>query len=74
MTDELAEGLIKDVLENDEAETKLKRKYLRRFQEALPTDKLLTYYQLENKIDTYVRASLVDQIPLLSDIAPRTVE
>lgn len=74
MTDELAEGLIKDVLENDEAETKLKQKYLRRFQGALPTGKLLTYYQLENKIDTYVRANLVDQIPLLSDIAPQTVE
>jgi hypothetical protein len=63
-----------DVLENDEADTKLKRKYLRRFQDALPSDKLLTYYQLENKIDTYIRARLVSQIPLLPDIAPRTVE
>ena len=74
MTDEMAEELITDVLENDEADTKLKRKYLRRFQDALPTDKLLTYYQLENKIDTYIRARLVSQIPLLPDIAPRTVE
>jgi hypothetical protein len=29
---------------------------------------LLIYYQLENKIDTYVRARLVEQIPLLSDL------
>lgn len=70
MDDKLAESLIKDVLKNDEAETKLKQKYLRRFQKVLPADKLLTYYQLENKIDSYVRARLVDQVPLLTDLAP----
>jgi hypothetical protein len=34
----------------------------------LPPDKLLLYYQLENKIDTHVRARLVEQIPLLSEL------
>lgn len=68
MDEKLAESLIRDVLKNDEVETKLKKKYLRRFQKALPVDKLVTYYQLENKIDSYVRASLVDQVPLLTDL------
>ncbi len=63
-----AERLIADVLKNDEAEIRLKKKYLGRFKKVLPTDKLLTYYQLENKIDTYVRARLVEQVPLLSDL------
>lgn len=69
MTGDMAEALIKDVLKNDEAEIKLKQKYLRRFQRVLPAEKLLVYYQLENKIDTYVRARLVDEVPLLSDLA-----
>ena len=70
LSDSTAEDLIKDVLKNDEAETRLKQKYLTRFQKVLPTDKLLTYYQLENKIDTYVRARLVEQVPLLSELDP----
>jgi len=70
ITDDMAESLIKDVLKNDEAETRLKQKYLRRFQKVLPADKLLVYYQLENKIDTYVRARFVDQVPLLSELDP----
>ena len=68
VTDAMAEDLIKGVLKNDEAETRLKQKYLGRFQKVLPPSKLLIYYQLENKIDTYVRARLVEQIPLLSDL------
>jgi hypothetical protein len=70
MSDAMAKDLIEDVLENDEAETRLKKKYLRDFQKVLPADKLLVYYQLENKIDTYVRARLVEQVPLLSDLEP----
>jgi hypothetical protein len=70
MSDSMAEDLIKGVLKNDEAETRLKQKYLRRFQDVLPADKLLVYYQLENKIDTYVRARFVEQVPLLSDLDP----
>lgn len=68
VTDAMAEDLIKGVLKNDEAETRLKQKYLGRFQKVLPPDKLLLYYQLENKIDTHVRARLVEQIPLLSEL------
>jgi hypothetical protein len=70
MSDSMAEDLIKGVLKNDEAETRLKQKYLRRFQDVLPAAKLLVYYQLENKIDTYVRARFVEQVPLLSDLDP----
>jgi len=66
----MAEDLIKGVLKNDEAETRLKQKYLGKFQKVLPADKLLVYYQLENKIDTYVRARFVEQVPLLSELDP----
>lgn len=68
VTDAFAEDLIKGVLKNDEAETQLKQKYFRRFQKVLPSTKLLLYYQLENKIDTHVRARFVEQIPLLSEL------
>ena len=68
VSDTMAEDLIEGVLENDEAETGLKQKYLKRFQEVLPADKLLVYYQLENKIDTYIRARFVEQVPLLSEL------
>ena len=66
--DAMAEDLIKGVLKNDEAETRLKQKYLSRFQKVLPPAKLLLYYQLENKIDTYVRARLVEEVPLLAEL------
>ena len=68
LSESMAEDLITDVLKNDEAETKLKQKYLGRFKKILPADKLLVYYQLENKIDTYVRARIVEQVPLLSEL------
>jgi hypothetical protein len=68
ITDRMAKDLIDGVLKNDEAETRLKKKYLGRFKKVLPSDKLVTYYQLENKIDTYVRARLVEQVPLLSEL------
>lgn len=70
LTDKMAEDLIDGVLKNDEAETRLKKKYLGRFKKVLPSDKLVTYYQLENKIDAYVRARLVEQVPLLSELDP----
>jgi hypothetical protein len=68
LTDDMAEDLIERVLKNDEAETRLKKKYLGRFKKVLPADKLVTYFQLENKIDTYVRARLVEQVPLLTEL------
>lgn len=70
LSDKMAEDLIDGVLKNDEAETRLKKKYLGRFKKVLPSDKLVTYYQLENKIDSYVRAKLVEQVPLLSELDP----
>ena len=68
ITDDVADDLIEGVLENDEAETRLKKKYLGRFKKVLAADKLVTYYQLENNVDTYVRARLVEQVPLLSEL------
>ena len=68
VTDAFAEDLIQGVLKNDEAEAQLKQKYFSRFQKVLPSTKLLLYYQLENKIDTHVRARFVEQIPLLSEL------
>lgn len=68
LSDKMAKDLIDGVLDNDAAETRLKQKYLGRFRKVLPADKLVTYYQLENKIDTYVRARLVEQVPLLPEL------
>ena len=43
---------------------KLKKDYLRKFKKVLPAQKVMRFYQIENKIDAIVDYELVDKIPL----------
>ena len=55
---------MKNYLACEEDITKLKKPYLSKFDAVLPGKKVMTYYQLENKIGAAIRYDMAGQIPL----------
>lgn len=64
LSDEKAKQLIKDYLACEEDIIKLKKSYLSKFDAVIPGKKVMTYYQLENKIGAVIRFDLAGEIPL----------
>ena len=64
LTDEKAKQLMKDYLASEEDIIKLRKSYLSKFDSVIPGKKVMTYYQLENKIQAIVRFDLAGEIPL----------
>jgi hypothetical protein len=65
MTDEKAEGLIKEYFSIEESTLKLQKRWWKKFTKILPASKAARYYQLENKLDAVIDVELADQIPLI---------
>lgn len=65
MTDAQAKAMLEEALRIDEERLRLKREWLGRMAKALPPRKLARYFQLENKLDSVVRADVARQIPLV---------
>ena len=64
LTDEKASDLMDSYLKIESDSLKLKKSYLRKFKKVLPAQKVLRYYQIENKIEAIIDYELVDKIPL----------
>ncbi len=64
LSDAKANELMKNYLACEEDITKLKKSYLSKFDAVLPGKKVMTYYQLENKIGAAIRYDMAGQIPL----------
>ena len=64
LTDEKAKQLMKDWMSIQSDKLKLKKRYLRKFQQVLPATKVVRYYQAENRLDGLVDVELAKQIPL----------
>jgi hypothetical protein len=64
LSDEKAKQLMKDYLASEEDIIKLKKSYLSKFGNVIPGKKVMTYYQLENKIQAVIRYDLAGEIPL----------
>jgi hypothetical protein len=64
LEDPVAQQMIEDMMEIDQAELDLKKYYTRRFGEVLPARKVLRLWQIENKLDVVIEAQLVKDIPL----------
>ena len=64
LTDEKAKQLMKDYLASEEDIIKLRKSYLSKFDSVIPGKKVMTYYQLENKIQAIIRFDLAGEIPL----------
>jgi hypothetical protein len=64
LSDAKAKELMKEYLACEEDIIKLKKSYLTKFDGAIPGKKVMTYYQLENKIGAVIRYDLAGEIPL----------
>jgi CII-binding regulator of phage lambda lysogenization HflD len=62
---ETAKKLLNEMLAVEEAEVKLKRSYVPRFEKAIPGVKVARYMQVENKIRAVIKYELASNIPLV---------
>ena len=65
LTDAQAKAMVEEALKVDEERLRLRRAYLGRMAKAVPPRKLARFYQIDNKLDTVVRADIAKQIPLV---------
>lgn len=65
MTDDLARQILKDWLEYSDRTVKVRRKHLNGFRKAVGYQKVVRFYQLENKVDTIINFAIAMQVPLL---------
>jgi Spy/CpxP family protein refolding chaperone len=64
LSDARAKAMLAEALEVDESRLKLRRDFADRMGKAIPPRKLVRFFQIENKLDSVVRADLSRQIPL----------
>jgi hypothetical protein len=64
LSDAQAKAMLAEALQVDEGRLKLRRSYLDRMGKVIPSRKLVRFYQIDNKLDSVVRADISKQIPL----------
>lgn len=64
LTDAQAQAMLKEALAVDEARLALRRSSSERMAKAIPPRKLVRFFQIDNKLDSVVRADISRQIPL----------
>ncbi len=64
LTDAQAQAMVEEALAVDEGRLKVRRAYLGRMAKAIPPRKLARFYQIDNKLDSVVRADIARQVPL----------
>ena len=64
LTDAQAKAMVEEALKVDEERLRLRRAHLGRMAKAVPPRKLVRFYQIDNKLDSVVRADVAKQIPL----------
>ena len=65
MTEELADRMVRDMLDIQSRTLKIRRNYLKRFGKVLPSIKVAKLYQVENKLDAVLDYQLASQIPMI---------
>ena len=58
-------AILDEAFRIEEARTKVRRSWYDRMAKAIPARELARFYQIENKLDSVVRADLSKQIPLV---------
>jgi len=64
LTDSQAKALTDEALKIDEERARMRRSWYDRMAKAIPPRKLARLYQIDNKLDSMVRADLSRQVPL----------
>lgn len=65
MSDAQARAMLDEAFRIEEARTKVRRSWYDRMAKAIPARELARFYQIENKLDSVVRADLSKQVPLV---------
>lgn len=65
MTDDQARALAREVFNLEEQRTDLKRKYFRKFQEAIPAVKAARFFQIENQLNMVLDLRIAAALPLI---------
>jgi hypothetical protein len=71
LTDEHALKLTEQYLGVEDDRIKVRREYLPQFAKVLPGRKAARFYQIENKVDAFVRYDLAAEIPVVEESAAR---
>jgi hypothetical protein len=64
LTDGQARAMLDKALKVDEGRLRVRREYMERMAKAIPPRKVARFYQIDNKLDSVVRADLAKQVPL----------
>jgi hypothetical protein len=64
LTDEQARAMIGEALQIEEGRLRVRRTYFARMVKAIPARKVARFFQIDNKLDSVVRADVAKQIPL----------
>ena len=64
MTDEQARTMVDEELQLEDARLNVRRTYFGRMAKAIPGRKVARFFQIDNKLDTAVRADIAKQVPL----------
>ncbi len=65
LSGEKAQEMLKESLNIQAERTKLKQKFIGRFNKVLPPKKVVRYFQIENKLDSVIDYELAARIPLV---------
>ncbi len=65
LSGEKAQEMLKESLSIQAERTKLKQKFIGRFNKVLPPKKVVRYFQIENKLDSVINYELAARIPLV---------
>jgi Spy/CpxP family protein refolding chaperone len=64
LTDAQAKAMVEESLQVEEGQLRVRRTYLGRMAKAIPPRKLARFFQIDNKLDSVVRADVARQVPL----------
>jgi hypothetical protein len=64
LTDGQAQAMLDKALKVDEGRLRVRREHMERMAKAIPPRKVARFYQIDNKLDSVVRADLAKQVPL----------
>ncbi len=65
LSNDQALQMVNDYLSIESDKLKVKKRYLKRFQSVLPPKKLARFFQIDNKMDTFINASIAKEVPLV---------
>ena len=65
ISDTMAKDMLKEFFDIQNATLKLKKKYVKKFENVLPPKKVFRYFQTENKLDALINIQLASEIPLM---------